>query len=238
MARPARGKKLVTRDGSKAARVTESEIEEPSGNYLSSELTLKDPARQLLIKGDVNNVLSHEEKQGGLPVSLNEVEGFRMAIDECQLEHLLCQGGFFTWNDRQLGTYRISAKLDRVLINGEWLKRFEEIFVTVLTESISNHCPLLVKWEYHSCRTNRYFKFYNMLTEAVGYKDLVQQSWRMPVKGTKQFQLVQKQQRLKRELKLLNRDRFARVDIQVQAYREEMEHIQAELQVQPNDEQL
>ncbi|XP_070007343.1 uncharacterized protein [Nicotiana sylvestris] len=50
-----------------------------------------------LVRGDFNVIWDEEEKFGGLPVSLNEIDDFRHCISTCNLFDLGFKGNIFTW---------------------------------------------------------------------------------------------------------------------------------------------
>ena len=52
---------------------------------------------------DFNEILTFEEKQGGLPKSLNLMQDFRASLLHCGLVDLGFQGNIFTWNNGRHG---------------------------------------------------------------------------------------------------------------------------------------
>ncbi|XP_075092253.1 uncharacterized protein LOC142172518 [Nicotiana tabacum] len=50
-----------------------------------------------LVGGDFNVIWDEEEKFGGLPVSLNEIDDFRHCVNTCNLFDLGFKGSIFTW---------------------------------------------------------------------------------------------------------------------------------------------
>ncbi|XP_060183090.1 uncharacterized protein LOC132613048 [Lycium barbarum] len=75
---------------------------------LASDMTLS-----WLVGGDFNVIVEEEEKYGGLPVTLNEVEDFRNCIQSCNLSDLGYKGSIFTWwNGRAADEYFLQLVKD------------------------------------------------------------------------------------------------------------------------------
>ncbi|XP_060178390.1 uncharacterized protein LOC132608382 [Lycium barbarum] len=78
-----------------------------------------------IILGDFNVVLHRDDRMGGNPVTLAEVTDFQNCIDNCGLEEMANSGNKYTWSDKQAA--RIFSKIDRVLVNGEWVDQMPTI---------------------------------------------------------------------------------------------------------------
>ncbi|XP_019241533.1 PREDICTED: uncharacterized protein LOC109221510 [Nicotiana attenuata] len=60
--------------------------------YMANDMTVP-----WLVGGDFNVIWDEEEKFGGLPVHINEVDDFRHCINTCNLSDLGFKGSIFTW---------------------------------------------------------------------------------------------------------------------------------------------
>ncbi|CAI9105579.1 OLC1v1004527C1 [Oldenlandia corymbosa var. corymbosa] len=98
-------------------------------------------------KGEDTEWRKVEEKIGGVPVALSDTEPLKYCIEECGLQDLKQQGTLHTWCNKQIGSARIYAKLDRKMVNGDWVEQYNHSITIVLTEGISDHCPLMVQLE-------------------------------------------------------------------------------------------
>lgn len=97
-----------------------------------------------LIGGDFNCILSPEEKMGGSfssGTSMTDFHGFMSAIG---LSHASFSGSKFTWTNKQIGQSHIQARLDRVLVNSQWLHSGNCMLVQHLNRGPSDHSPLLL----------------------------------------------------------------------------------------------
>ncbi|XP_070015054.1 uncharacterized protein [Nicotiana sylvestris] len=111
-----------------------------------------------LVRGDFNVSWDEEEKFGGLPVSLNEVDNFRHCINTCNLTDLGFKGSIYTW----------------------WNGRSEEDWVEVsqLSKIGSDHCPMLLKCDTESLTIKKSFRFLNFWVQHASFKDLVKENWK------------------------------------------------------------
>ena len=66
-----------------------------------------------LCYGDFNEILTMEEKQGGLIRPLRPMQEFREALLQCGLVDLGFQGNIFTWSNGQEGEGFVQERLDR-----------------------------------------------------------------------------------------------------------------------------
>ncbi|XP_019248638.1 PREDICTED: uncharacterized protein LOC109227900 [Nicotiana attenuata] len=77
-----------------------------------------------LVGGDFNVILSEEEKCGGLPIYLSEVEDFAQCVDACALYDLSFKGMLCTWWNGRSDIDCIFKRLDRYFANQQFLDLF------------------------------------------------------------------------------------------------------------------
>lgn len=78
-----------------------------------------------MLLGDFNNILILSKVRGGAFYSSRAIQ-FGDMIDNCKLLDLGFIGPTFTWHRSLHGYHRISKRLDRVLVDGEWRTTFLE----------------------------------------------------------------------------------------------------------------
>ncbi|KAF7822570.1 reverse transcriptase [Senna tora] len=127
--------------------------------------------------GDFNDLSSPNEKFGGRMRSVGGLLQFQKFISDCNLMDLKFSGSKFTWNNRQLGQDHIKERIDRALCNVAFRERYEKAQVVHLETVGSDHCPLLVHFEFSDKRTPREFKFEQMWIEHPGFKQIVKDAW-------------------------------------------------------------
>jgi len=70
-----------------------------------------------LVGGDFNVIWDEEEKFGGLPVHISEIDDFRHCINMCNLFDIGFKGNIFTWWNGRAEDDCIFKRLDRCLGN-------------------------------------------------------------------------------------------------------------------------
>ncbi|KAI9174132.1 hypothetical protein LWI28_012433 [Acer negundo] len=85
-----------------------------------------------------------DESIGGCSRITVAMEEFVDCLQVSELDDLRFSGFLHTWCNKR-GDGCISKKLDRVLVNNEWLVKFEHSEAMFLPPSISDHCPSVIK---------------------------------------------------------------------------------------------
>ena len=76
--------------------------------------------------GDFNEILSANEKLGGVRKPQRQIDEFRDAINYCEFRDLGYPGPDYTWCNKQVGASRVYLRLDRVFANQDWIDHFKE----------------------------------------------------------------------------------------------------------------
>ncbi|GLT94950.1 hypothetical protein SLE2022_126590 [Rubroshorea leprosula] len=92
-----------------------------------------------LVSGDFNDLLHPHEKSGGAPQPEWLMQGFREAIDDCELVEIYMLGGFFTWRRGD-----VQEKLNRAFASRSWCNLFPSAKARILPPLSSDHCPLWI----------------------------------------------------------------------------------------------
>ena len=97
-----------------------------------------------LCVSDYNEILSSEEKQGGLPRPPKQMEDFRQALLHCGLNNLGFIGNIFTWRNGRPGRAFVQERLDQACANTEWREIYPFARVRHLHVAYSDHEPILI----------------------------------------------------------------------------------------------
>ncbi|XP_074277561.1 uncharacterized protein LOC141601195 [Silene latifolia] len=97
-----------------------------------------------LVCGDFNTVLKPAERLGGNSTE-EEMTDFQACVDYCDIQDSLATGSFFTWNNKQEPLTRVYCRLDRVLVNKEWLTQRPGASAHFLVEGYFDHTPCLIQ---------------------------------------------------------------------------------------------
>ncbi|KAK3172172.1 hypothetical protein Dsin_032509 [Dipteronia sinensis] len=164
---------------------------------------------------------------------------FNECINRCGLLDLRFEGRQLYWCNGHQGLARSWAKLDRVLIDNEFVAKYGDAKACLLNRNTSNHAPILLQFV---TDMERYgptpFRFQNMWTSHVGwFLDVVGNSWnKTMVSESGLHQLVGKLKRMKQRLKVWNKETFGHVDGIIRELEERVEHYEEMLQAEYSED--
>ncbi|XP_026459314.1 uncharacterized protein LOC113359951 [Papaver somniferum] len=159
-------------------------------------------------------------------------------IQSSQLFDLPFTDCFYTWNNCQMDGSIIRSKIDRVIINTDWIHHFILSTAEFLVPGISDHRPCIISIFEKRRHGPPPFIFYNFLTEEPEFIQIVHQSWDASIRGNPMFQLVSKVKRVKQDIILWKKVRFKKLSDSVLKDKEDMECAQFMLQNDPLNSEL
>lgn len=131
-----------------------------------------------ILIGDYNTILTAFE-HSRMHDYLGDQTGMRQfqeVVTDVGLLDLSYSGAQFTWWNKR-GADSIGKKLDRALVNGDWLQVFPQAFVTFETGGVSDHARCLIRLKQHEEQNRRPFKFFNFLTEHEDFVECIMGKW-------------------------------------------------------------
>ncbi|XP_024200296.1 uncharacterized protein LOC112203585 [Rosa chinensis] len=143
-----------------------------------------------LMVGDFNEILSNEDKSGGVPRAATPMLKFRQTMASCGLIDMGFVGCRFTWSNKFT-----KERLDRGFQCEQWRRRFPYSRVITLNPSDSDHCPILVEVreeKKNSKRSPKRFRFEEMWHGHYQCMDIIKQNWSRPLTGNALQQLGHK----------------------------------------------
>ncbi|KAI4324400.1 hypothetical protein MLD38_029895 [Melastoma candidum] len=187
------------------------------------------------ILGDFNAVRSQEERVGGREKWRESDNVLNRVLYSLGMDDLRGVGCSFTWSNRR--SPPIVAKLDRVVINKEWIEAFRLSEAHFLAPTTSDHSPCLLRLS-PSKRKAGAFKFFDFWRSHPGYGEALARGWSMEYTSLHMFRLCCRLKDLKCELKSLNRNHLSDISNRVDRARIELEALQMEsLLGKPNIEE-
>ncbi|XP_024155779.1 uncharacterized protein LOC112163738 [Rosa chinensis] len=93
-----------------------------------------------IVAGDFNEILYLDDKTGGPPRNVVQMNRFRQALVDCELMDMGFVGSRYTWSNRFT-----KERLDRACQNVQWRTLYPFSRVITLPLSLSDYCPLLVE---------------------------------------------------------------------------------------------
>lgn len=131
--------------------------------------------------GDLNDIISSNEKMGGNTRNPSQLMLGRNTLDNCSLIDLGFEGHPFTWTNKRELEENIQCRLDRAVATEEFISRFSPIRVLHLPRYGSDHAPILIDLESdfmnaHKKRT-RLFRFEEAWTKEANSEDTIRNVW-------------------------------------------------------------
>ncbi|XP_074301391.1 uncharacterized protein LOC141632776 [Silene latifolia] len=114
-----------------------------------------------LICGDFNTVLAPSERLGG-STTKEEMEDFQNCLDVCHMVDIPATGSLFTWNNKQEAATRIFSRLDRALVNHEWIDQKKEFYAHFHLEGCFDHTRCIIQRLSDMGQRKGSFKYFNM----------------------------------------------------------------------------
>ncbi|XP_074267057.1 uncharacterized protein LOC141590359 [Silene latifolia] len=190
-----------------------------------------------MLCGDFNCVLSPTERLGG-NTTIEEIAYFQACVDYCARMDCPAVGSFYTWNNKQDPSTRVYSRLDRVLVNHDWLQCRNSAYVNFRNEGLFDHSPCIIQDSMGNIVGRKSFKYFNMWSQVDEFLPCIQQYWDIIWQGTKMFKVVMKLKSLKKTLKELNKNLFGDVDNSSAHAWKALDTIQSQLKLSPTDPHL
>lgn len=166
------------------------------------------------IAGDFNAIRSEDERVGrGLAVDYRDMAAFDDFIRQANLFDCPLTGRKFTWYKKD-GSCK--SKLDRILVNEEWLIKWPSYSVKSCGRTFSDHCPIYFEMVVKDWGP-RPFKFINSWISHPEFSSFVKGRWEgHKIVGWAGFRLKEKLKLIKADLKEWNRLVFGNIDNQIE----------------------
>ncbi|XP_074265800.1 uncharacterized protein LOC141588248 [Silene latifolia] len=189
------------------------------------------------ICGDFNSLLNYNERLGS-DVTWSEIRYFRQCVNYCEVTDIQAYGSFYAWNNKQDPTTRVFFRIDRYLINIDWMLLYPDSNAYFMNEGNFDHRPCICSRKPDSPARKPSFRYFNMWSLDPQFKDIIQHEWNRTVVGVKMYQVVTKLRNLKKPLKLLNKNKFSDVERTADMARIILDDLQTQLHQNPYDTQL
>ncbi|KAL8488067.1 hypothetical protein ACS0TY_024375 [Phlomoides rotata] len=159
-------------------------------------------ANPMCVLADFNVVLGAHERSRGVGNPTRPSQEFRTFLDEARLHDMDTAGPQFTWVTRHSNMGYMAPRLDRVLVNDDFMDLWQTTSATVLPRISSDHHPMLLRLLVTANHVIRPFRFQHMWSTHSSFLPLVVASWSLPITTNNPIHRVtQKLKRLKVTLK-------------------------------------
>lgn len=150
-----------------------------------------------VVIGDFNAILKEEENAGGVVGISPAISDFRECVSQIEVMDIHYSGMRFTWAGSPHGV-GVIRKLDRVLVNEHFLRKFPNSKAKFLAPKSSDHSPAILDiGGFVFVRKKFSFKFQNFLVHRNNFLELVSKGWSGNGGGVMMYRVVQNLKRLK-----------------------------------------
>jgi len=136
-------------------------------------------------------------------------------------------GCFHTWTNNQSGKDFVSKKLDRILSNCDWTKKFGNTTVEFLERGISDHSLALVAVSSYVSYGPKPFKFFNHWADHSQILEWIGDAWKIEVDGYSMFQFYAKLKAVRALLKSTNKEVYGGLGQRVMQARQDLAKAQS-----------
>ncbi|XP_077249743.1 uncharacterized protein LOC143889425 [Tasmannia lanceolata] len=155
-----------------------------------------------VVAGDFNIVRFCEERYGGPGPIQGDIEDFNSCIFDCYLSDLKALGHTFSWTNKSAPKNLKLRKLDRALVNEEWLCSYPLSLANFKNPGLSDHCPIIIQTLEPNSHDRKPFKFHDMWLEDLSLYEVVEKAWASKFKGNPLFRVTRKLKEVKRCIKI------------------------------------
>ncbi|XP_074265974.1 uncharacterized protein LOC141588430 [Silene latifolia] len=124
---------------------------------------------------------------------------------------------------------RVFSRLDRFMVNQEWLNQFPNMVAHFHPEGLFDHYPCTVSNVAQGDGRRASFKYFNMWGKAPSFLPIITEEWQKIYPGHKMFAVIKKLKALKPALKWLNRDCYADIENSTAIVEAKLNAIQVQL---------
>lgn len=130
--------------------------------------------------GDLNEVRTSAERLVGF--DCHAAAELNQCLIDISQDDMPSKGFWFTWSNKRGGGGSNKSKLDRVLVNTEWLDMFPTAEASFLAPGVSDHCLISVTMVPPNGR-RKPFKFFNFWLQHPEFGQILTTSWNESLGG-------------------------------------------------------
>ncbi|XP_074318712.1 uncharacterized protein LOC141655535 [Silene latifolia] len=98
------------------------------------------------LAGDFNTVINPAKRLGANTKHV-DMDEFLDCISICGVADIGATSAYFTWTNKQDPSTRVFSRLDRFMVNQEWMNQFPNMMAHFHPEGLFDHCPCT--WQKH-----------------------------------------------------------------------------------------
>lgn len=169
---------------------------------------------------------AHERRSTAMPQQI-ACKDFENLILKRELLEVVTTGLFYSWSSQRILSDHVESKINRALIDQEFMDMWDSFVANLLPRNCSDHSPLIVKCLRNTFLVPRPFLFWNMWTDHENFKVVVNSSWKQPVSSISAIcTIMEKLKRLNHILKDWNRNVFGNFSLEIAPLQNNLTNIQ------------
>ncbi|XP_071900933.1 uncharacterized protein [Coffea arabica] len=145
-----------------------------------------------ILAGDFNDIISNEEKWGGIYRQETSFQDFKQFINGNQLMDIGFTGHPWTWCNNWEDTGEIKQRLDRGLCSLSWSQVYENIVCRHIDSYASDHSILIIDTKPNSSRRRKRFYFDKTWLQKADIGDVIREAWQQETQGSRMYQVTSK----------------------------------------------
>ncbi|KAG7564362.1 Reverse transcriptase domain [Arabidopsis suecica] len=188
------------------------------------------------VLGDFNQVLYPNDHSFSLNPNVDlPTRLFRDCLLDAELSDLTYRGCTFTWwNKRTVNP--VAKKIDRILVNEQWLLSFPRSFGYFGEPDFSDHASCCITLRLPSQRSRKAFRFQNFLLQNSEFVPLISHQWfSFNFVGSAMYRLSKKLKALKSVIREFSRDNYSDLEKRVKEAHSTVLVLQHQLLSNPTD---
>ncbi|KAL9684724.1 hypothetical protein QQ045_022165 [Rhodiola kirilowii] len=185
--------------------------------------------------GDFNCMLNFDDQLNGFAMRSADFDELRNFVTKSDLLDLKGSGCWYTWSDKHLLNKRIWCKLDRTLVNLEFIDFFPNVVSLFPKQNVSDHCPTIIKFGADTPK-GKWFRFQNFWTQTKEFKSCLSKNWGSSCSSP--FGIQGKLKHLKQCLKVVMGEYMHEMNRRVEQERAKLLKSQSDLEKISDDQTL
>ncbi|XP_026437407.1 uncharacterized protein LOC113335598 [Papaver somniferum] len=173
--------------------------------------------------GDLNITMNAAERNTNSEPSSTEV---LKCIRNSDLHDLGYSGNIFTWTSNSHGTGKIKSRLDRSLVNSEWMLSYPNATLFHLPIKGSDHALILFSMYDKSSRSGKCWKFFEHWLQNDTCKNEILSAWKTNLSGSAAYLLSDKLSNTRVILSKWSKDIFGNIHAKITLLHEDLLQLQ------------
>ncbi|GJW39228.1 RNA-directed DNA polymerase, eukaryota, reverse transcriptase zinc-binding domain protein [Tanacetum coccineum] len=163
-----------------------------------------------------------------------DMQEFRERVHDIEVDDINYTGLFYTWiKSPSKPETIILKKLDRAMVNSEFIDVYGSAYARFHPFLISDHSPVVIHLPNTLERKKKSFKFSNFVVDKADFLDVVKKEWKCECNGYLMYKLVKKIKRVKIPLNNLTWKK-GNLFQNVRKLEEELKRTQVDVEANPN----